>query len=199
MSLAICPVPMISGSQHYDYTFEDRTGRNDNSDWDDIYERLFFRVAHAQEGNTINIYDVGYRMRRRDNSHLQLQPVVVLEFDANQSLGKITYATELYRRSFSMSRYLKKTTFFGGSLIRKFTGSDGKEYKWSHKIVEGQQWTCTTGQEENIVAHYDLLPEDSIAYRISGNNLVVRNRFAALSLEYLATLTIMRHIAQHNL
>jgi hypothetical protein len=41
---------------------------------------------------------------------------------------------------------------------------------------------CTTGANETIVAHYDLLPEGSIAYRISGNNLVVRNRYAGLSI-----------------
>jgi hypothetical protein len=41
---------------------------------------------------------------------------------------------------------------------------------------------CTTGANETIVAHYELLPEGSIAYRISGNNLVVRNRYAGLSI-----------------
>ena len=41
---------------------------------------------------------------------------------------------------------------------------------------------CTTGPNETVVAHYDLLPEGSFAYRISGNNLVVRNRYAALSI-----------------
>lgn len=41
---------------------------------------------------------------------------------------------------------------------------------------------CTTGTNDTIVAHYDLLPEGSIAYRISGHNLIVRNRYAGLSI-----------------
>ncbi|KAK2465848.1 hypothetical protein APHAL10511_001489 [Amanita phalloides] len=199
MSIAT-PVPVISGTKLFDYNFEDRTGRNDDSDWDDIYERLFFRVSRDPVGHRINIYKVAYRMMRRDKSHWELEPDVVLEFNANQSLGQITYGTELYKCTFPMSRYLKKTSFFGGSsLIRKFVGSDGNEYKWSHRSVQGQEWTCTTGAHETIVAHYDLLPEGSIAYRISGNNLIVRNRYAGLSIEYLATLIIMRQILQYNL
>ncbi|KIL58168.1 hypothetical protein M378DRAFT_86870 [Amanita muscaria Koide BX008] len=200
---------MISGTQRFDYTFEDRTGRNLDSDWDDIYERLYFRVCPAptspDEGqnernkNKIHIYNVAYRMMRRDHSHVNLDPDVVLEFNG-RSLGQITYDTELYRCTFQIGKYIKKTSFFGGSsLIRKFTGSDGNEYKWSHGIVEGQEWTCTTGPNEIIVAHYDLLPAGSIAYRISGHNLVVKNKWAGLSIEFLSTLIIMRHVQQHNL
>ncbi|KAF8332982.1 hypothetical protein F5887DRAFT_994989 [Amanita rubescens] len=200
MSIVISPVPMISGTSKFDYTFEDRTGRNDDSDWDDIYERLFFRVCRDPDGRRINIYNVAYRMMRRDKSHWGIEPDVVLEFNANKALGQITYATELYKCTFQMSRYLRKTSFFGGSsLIRKFTGSDGNEYKWSHRSVQGQEWTCTTGAIDTIVAHYDLLPEGSIAYRISGHNLIVRNKYAGLSIEYLATLIIMRHILQYDL
>jgi hypothetical protein len=29
------------------------------------------------------------------------------------------------------------------SLTRKFVGSDGREYKWSHQIGEGQQWSVS--------------------------------------------------------
>ena len=114
MSTVINPVPMISGTQHLDFTFEDRTGRNDDSDWDDIYERLFFRACRAREGNKICIYNVAYRMMRRDHSHWEQEPEVVLEFKPNQSMGQITYATELYSCTFQMSHYLKKTSFFGG-------------------------------------------------------------------------------------
>lgn len=210
MSILIDPVPMISGTQRYDYTFEDRTGRNYDSDWDDIWERLYFRVCQEPSSpertdslepnkSKINIYNVEYRMMRRDHSHVDFYPNVVLEFNGH-NLGQITYDTELYKCTFQMGKYIKKTSFFGGSsLLRKFTGSDGNEYKWCHKVVEGQEWTCTTGQNEMIVAHYDLLPEGYVAYRISGHNLVVRNKWAALSIEFLATLIIMRHIHQHNL
>lgn len=136
---------------------------------------------------------------RKNRQHLDFYPNVVLEFNGH-NLGQITYDTELYKCTFQMGKYIKKTSFFGGSsLLRKFTGSDGNEYKWCHKVVEGQEWTCTTGQNEMIVAHYDLLPEGYVAYRISGHNLVVRNKWAALSIEFLATLIIMRHIHQHNL
>lgn len=114
MSIVISPVPMISGTSKFDYTFEDRTGRNDDSDWDDIYERLFFRVCRDPDGRRINIYNVAYRMMRRDKSHWGIEPDVVLEFNANKALGQITYATELYKCTFQMSRYLRKTSFFGG-------------------------------------------------------------------------------------
>ncbi len=114
MSIVISPVPMISGTSKFDYTFEDRTGRNDDSDWDDIYERLFFRTCRDPDGRRINIYNVAYRMMRRDKSHWGIEPDVMLEFNANRALGQITYATELYKCTFQMSRYLRKTSFFGG-------------------------------------------------------------------------------------
>jgi hypothetical protein len=51
------------------------------------------------------------------------------------------------------------------------------------RAVSGLMTTqCTTGAIDTIVAHYDLLPEGSIAYRISGHNLIVRNKYAGLSI-----------------
>ncbi|KAF5358768.1 hypothetical protein D9758_008570 [Tetrapyrgos nigripes] len=85
------------------------------------------------------------------------------------------------------------------SLFRKFIGSDGREYRWSHRTTPGQEWTLTTGTENYLVAHFDLKPPDVRAYDVSGNTLTVHEAFIHLSVEILATLTIMRHIAQHNL
>lgn len=86
---------------------------------------------------------------------------------------------------------------------------------------------CTTGVENYLVAHYDLKPPDVRAYGVSGNNLTIYESFIHLSVgewrlamllvdlapnshlssfsaivlpsELLASLIIMRHIAQHNL
>ncbi|KAE9408527.1 hypothetical protein BT96DRAFT_873126 [Gymnopus androsaceus JB14] len=181
------------------YVFEDRTGQLYGSDFDDMYDRLFYRVSREPHKTVTMLYDMGRRAsRHRDSLPFQRQPIAILDFLPDRSLGNICYAVN-GNVPIPMNRYLKRTSIFGGSLSRKFTGSDGKDYRWSHRSVQGQEWTCTTGTENFIVAHFDLKPADVRVYDVSGNTLTIYEQFIHLSVEILASLTIMRHIAQHNL
>jgi len=90
------------------------------------------------------------------------------------------------------------------STTRKFTASDGKEYKWSFRTTPGQEWSVSalyllpsiiwpslttqsclhqcTSIDNVLVAHYDLKPPDVRTYGIvSGHNLTVYEPFAYLS------------------
>ncbi|KIK68850.1 hypothetical protein GYMLUDRAFT_34843 [Collybiopsis luxurians FD-317 M1] len=181
------------------YVFEDRTGQFDSSDFDDIYDRLFYRVARDPQRTATMVYDMGRRAsRHRDSLPFHRRPIAILNFMPDESLGNICYPRNS-NASIPMNHYLRRTSIFGGSLSRKFIGSDGKEYRWSYRSVHGQEWTCSSIPENFIVAHYDLKPADVRVYDVSGNTLTVLEQFIHLSVEILTSLTIMRHIAKHNL
>ncbi|KAJ7186207.1 hypothetical protein B0H12DRAFT_1246742 [Mycena haematopus] len=203
------------------YTFEDRTGAHTSSDFDDIYDRLFFHVATTPQrsgSSAIMIYSMNRRAsRHRDSQPFHHTPSAVLEFLPDGSLGNVSFMQPSGTLTIPMVRYLRKTSLFGryvataiscgntpltpqhdSSLSRKFLCSDGREYKWVHRSVEGQEWTCTNA-ENFLVAHYDLKPPDVRAYGVSGNNLTIYEPFAHLTLELLASFIIMRHIQQYHL
>lgn len=124
-------------------------------------------------------------------------------------------------------------------------GSDGREYKWSYRTVQGQEWTvcpsasCASIFTQYLVVHSAQRERRTTLLPITISNLQMFARttfldivllstkplsiflwvsvcrefplrelrltyasaslFLLLSSELLATLTIMRHIAQHNL
>ena len=88
-----------------------------------------------------------------------------------------------------MSRYLRRSGFFGSSLSRRFTASDGGEYKWEFRTRPGQEWSCVI--EDTVIAHYDI--------SVAGAALIIEDEFANLTVELLTTLLIMRHIEKYNL
>lgn len=102
------------------FTFEDRTGRLKGSDYDDIYDRMFIRVApypHTSNDATLAIYVMGRRSTRHaDMRHLERHPSVVLEFGAPSfGLGTIHFLKPPgASMSIPMNNYLRKTALFGG-------------------------------------------------------------------------------------
>ncbi|KAJ6506324.1 hypothetical protein C8R47DRAFT_1037475 [Mycena vitilis] len=198
------------------YTLEDRTGAYTSTDFDDIYDRLFFHVATAPlpHPHAVTIHAMPRRASRHRDAHWQAvghAPAAVLEFGADGGLGSVSFAQPAHgvqggggTLTLPMARYLRKTSLFGRSLSRKFMCSDGREYKWVHRGVEGQEWTCTPATvpdpaQNYLVAHYDLKPPDVRAYGVSGNTLTIYEGWAHLGLELLASFIIMRHIQQYNL
>jgi len=180
-------------------TFEDRTGQITNSDFDDMYDRMFFHVARQPGSTTTKIYEMSIRAsRHRSTLPLGRDPIIHLNFQADENLGTVSFFKPPFTGSIPMAQYLKKTSFFGKSSSRKFIGSDGREYKWGYKTLTGQEWSCTT-MENALVAHYDLKPSNVRTYDVSGNNLIVYESFAHMCAEILASFLIMRHIAQFNL
>jgi len=183
------------------FILEDSTGRVAGSDFDDIYDRIFLRVAPGahQRGSSLMIYKMAQRSsRRRDSLPFRSAPSILLEFGAGGALGNISFLDRKNPIPLHMGRYLRKASMFGGSLFRKFVAADGREYKWSCRTVPGQEWSCHT-EDGFLVAHYNLKQPEERVYDVSGNVLTVYEQFTHLSLEILASLTIMRHIAEYNL
>ncbi|TFK53295.1 hypothetical protein OE88DRAFT_1676456 [Heliocybe sulcata] len=184
------------------YILEDRNGSLTGTDFDDIYDRLFLRVAQAPQRSQhalCAIYDMGRRSvssKSDDHRHARYNPSVVMQFGLDRSLGTVTFVNSAV--SMPMGKYLRRASFLGGSLLRKFIGSDGQEYKWGHRIAEGQEWTCISA-DNILVAHFNLKPPRTHAYGSSGNVLTIYEEYAHLAMEILASLTIMRHIRKHNL
>ncbi|KAH9483289.1 hypothetical protein JR316_0005395 [Psilocybe cubensis] len=160
------------------YTFEDRTGQLSNSDFDEMYDRFFFHVARQPGHTSTKIYEMNNRASRfRSTLPLTRDPIIHLDFQADENLGTISFTKAPQQSTMPMSRYLKKTAFFGASTTRKFMASDGKEYKWGFNLYAGQEWTCTT-MDNGLVAHYDLKPAHFRAYDVSGNNLIIYEPYA---------------------
>ncbi|KAI0289790.1 hypothetical protein B0F90DRAFT_1791758 [Multifurca ochricompacta] len=184
------------------YFFEDRTGVLTGSDFDEVYDRAFLRISSTPQRTRnagLMIYDMGQRstsLGDRDGRHFYREPAIILDFGPKGALGTIHFTRS--EVSIPMQQYLRKVSLFGGSLFRKFMASDGKEYKWSHHMVAEHEWTCLNA-ENFLVAHYNLKTPDRPAYGTSGNVLTVYESFAHLSIELLASLAIMRHIAQNSL
>ncbi|TDL18406.1 hypothetical protein BD410DRAFT_793312 [Rickenella mellea] len=180
---------------------EDRTGLNNNTDYDEIYDRMFLRTSSTPPrpggGMTTTIYELGRRSSRRSTAYGD--PLVVLDFGPNGSLGTILFVQ--LSMSMPMGHWLRKTAMFSRSLSRKFRASDSQEYRWEFSASPDEEipeWSCTNASGYRV-AQYNLKPPGQPAYRTSGNTLTISEAFSDLAVELLASLTIMRHIHQHNL
>ncbi|PIL36355.1 hypothetical protein GSI_00043 [Ganoderma sinense ZZ0214-1] len=188
------------------YYLEDRSGHYTGTDFDEIYDRLFLRVARPTPAQalaahypgpdaalTLMIYDTGRRSASpRLSRPPPREPAAILEFGANGALGTISFVEA--RVSMPMAQYLRKTSMFAGSLSRKFTAANGEEYRWIHHAVKDHEWSCVDSRDY-VVAHYSVKSSEKVAYNTSGNVLTIYEPFTHLAIEILATLTIMRHLA----
>ncbi|KAF7981794.1 hypothetical protein HWV62_15283 [Athelia sp. TMB] len=100
------------------YLLEDRSAHPTSSDFDDIYDRLFLRIAEASrdtESTVTMIYDMGRRSaRKRDSRHYDRPPSAVLEFGTDGALGHIRLMQPPALLSLPMNQYLRKTAIWGG-------------------------------------------------------------------------------------
>lgn len=95
------------------FTFEDRTASLDNTDFDDIYDRLFFHVRRAPGSNTTEIFEMHFpASRHRGNVRSDKQPIIRLDFFPGEQLGTISFMKPL-EDTFHMAQYLRKASFFG--------------------------------------------------------------------------------------
>lgn len=98
------------------YSFEDRTGSTTNSDFDDIYDRMFFHVMRQPGRSTTYIYEMPIRAsHHRSLLPLNREPSVILEFLPDESLGNVTFVGKGHftATTIPMARYLRKTSLFG--------------------------------------------------------------------------------------
>ncbi|KAF5337838.1 hypothetical protein D9611_014811 [Ephemerocybe angulata] len=174
-------------------TLEDRTAAITNTDFDDMYDRVFFQVVRNPGDTTTKIYEMHVRASRYRNAvPVRGEPVITLDFQPNETLGTISFWK--HQNCMPMNQFLRKMSFFGSSLMRKFTASDGREYN-------GATGRSKSGVDYDsyLVAHYDLKPPEMPIYDVSGNKLIIYPHFAHITADVLASLLIMRHISQFNL
>jgi hypothetical protein len=98
------------------YVLEDRTGVNTASDFDEIYDRVFYRIARAPlvRAATTMIYEMSRRAtRHRDSLPFTQAPIVIMDFKEDESLGIISYVRPTGKTTELMSKYLRKTSLFG--------------------------------------------------------------------------------------
>jgi hypothetical protein len=95
-------------------TFEDRTAQTTNTDFDEMYDRLFFHVARQPGRATTKIYQMNSRAsRHRSTLPIPNEALIHLDFATDESLGTVSFFKSPLSGSIPMSRYLKKTAFFG--------------------------------------------------------------------------------------
>ncbi|KAH7911011.1 hypothetical protein BJ138DRAFT_1007480 [Hygrophoropsis aurantiaca] len=172
------------------FLLEDKTGKFTESDFTDINDRLCLRLrCTAPTAHSYAIYNITYDSEPP-------KPIVVLEFGPNHALGSIKLGSG---PKLPMAEYLAKLSPQGSSKTRKFTGSDGQEYRWSWRSTPGHEWTCTNASE-SVVAFYTLKLSSEPEYSgSSGCMLTVDEAYPHLIPEMLASLVVMRRIAAYNL
>ncbi|KIJ18552.1 hypothetical protein PAXINDRAFT_128751 [Paxillus involutus ATCC 200175] len=174
------------------FFLEDKTGRLTGSDFVDINDRLRLRLRCTAQEPTHTAYMV-HDVTHGNNAS---NPLIALAYGPDNSLGTITIGPGGPK---AMKQYLVKLTPLGSSKTRKFLGSDGQEYRWSWRSTKGHEWTCTN-QSQYLVAFYSLKVAGEPDYLgSSGCMLTIDEAYPHLAAEMLASLSIMRHIAAHNL
>lgn len=99
-------------------------------------------IANTGRRSSTRAFLTGQRAPRADPA-----PAVVLAFGRGGALGSVVVHARDGEggagkgRSVPMGQWLRRTGVFAGSLSRKFVGSDGREYRWVHRGVEGHEWT----------------------------------------------------------
>ena len=102
------------------YYLEDRTGQYTGSDFDEIYDRMFLRVARPPPSQaahyaetTVMVYNTGRRSSNQRHSRPpQREPAAILEFGPNGALGTVSFPSTGV--SMPMGQYLRKTSIFAG-------------------------------------------------------------------------------------
>jgi len=174
------------------YLLEDRTGQLTGSDYIDMNDRLRLCLRCTAQAPSHTAYMIHNATHQHDPSN----PLIALAFGPNSSLGTITLRNGA---PIAMEDYLAKLSPTSSNQTRKFLGSDGREYRWSWRTTKGHEWTCTN-QNDYVVASYSLKVAGEPDYLgSSGCMLTIDEAYPHLAAEFLASLTIMRHMTAHGL
>ncbi|KAI0058723.1 hypothetical protein BV25DRAFT_1192093 [Artomyces pyxidatus] len=176
------------------YFLEDKTGLLSGSEFVDVHDRMRLSVRCTLKDSMRTAYMIYDLMN--PNPRTFQYPAATLDYGPNDTLGTIHMG--IGGMGMSMNQYLVKLSPFGSSKCRKFTASDGQEYHWSWRSREGFEWTCLNSSGY-LVAYYNLKIPDEHYVGSSGCMLTVDESYPHLVVDLLASLLIMRHIAEHNL
>ncbi|KAF8224609.1 hypothetical protein L208DRAFT_475661 [Tricholoma matsutake] len=174
------------------FFLEDKTGELTGSEFVDLNDRMHLTYRCTARNST----HIAYMIYDATTSSGASRPLVALDFGPNNQLGTISFGPD---SSMEMKKYLTKLSPFGSSKVRKFLASDGQEYRWSWRIKDHQEWTCTNNRGY-LIAYYSLkTPGEPEYVNSSGCMLTVEQQYAPLVPEMLASVMIMRNIAAYNL
>ncbi|KAH7333574.1 hypothetical protein B0J17DRAFT_675898 [Rhizoctonia solani] len=177
----------------------DETGSLTNTQFRDVEDRLTVRLdctMHRPERAVVMLTVSGGTQSHlvsapgRPDFHGTIAPDAVLDYGAKGiALGSIQYG----QNTMPMDKYLKRSSMTSGS--RKFIGSDGMEYKWQ-STGDGCDWSLTNAAGYHVA---DYTRSDVLIPGRRTSCLNICGSWIHISVEIIASLTIMRHIAQHRL
>ncbi|KAF8182549.1 hypothetical protein BJ912DRAFT_1123799 [Pholiota molesta] len=133
------------------YFFDDATGRLSGSTFVEFHERMRINYIKRVDNESQSEYDI---YKHSNEAEDQDGPAATLYFGPNHTLGTIQYRNQEPKN-------------MDHSKLRRFIASDGNEYRWGWRKVEGDLWTCTNGNGE-IIADYSFKPPMEPAYITSG-------------------------------
>ncbi|KAI0644701.1 hypothetical protein C8Q79DRAFT_1001959 [Trametes meyenii] len=174
------------------YFLEDTTGRITGSEFVDLHNRMHLSIKQTLRDAQHTAYVIYDHSRSSGASRGLFLPLATLDFGVHNTLGTIKVGDGEH---IQMSQYLAKS---GSSRSRKFRASDGQDYRWT--LQADGDWQCTNARSGYHIATYSMKPAGEPQYSgSSGCMLTVEEAYPHLVGELLASLTIMRHIEQHNL
>ncbi|KAG7440820.1 uncharacterized protein BT62DRAFT_923696 [Guyanagaster necrorhizus] len=170
---------------------EDKSGKLTGSEFIDIHDRMRFSYRCTARDGTHTAYMIFNLTAAAVMYHPRA--IAALDFGPGNSLGTISWGGV----TIPMKKYLVRVSNRGRA--RKFVASDSQEYIWSWRTKDNQEWTCTN-VNGYLVAYYSLkVPGEPPYEGSSGCSLTVDEAYGHLAAECLASLMIMRHIAEYNL
>ncbi|KAG1751433.1 uncharacterized protein EDB91DRAFT_1243698 [Suillus paluster] len=172
------------------YLLEDKTGKLTGSQFVDINDRLRLTLRCTARESTHATYII-YSASGSDSG----KPLVALDFGPNNSLGAIAFGSG---PQIPMNSFLESSPI-GSAKSRKFTGSDGQQYRWSWRTTQNEEWTCTNASNHHVASYSLKVPGEPEYDHSSGCVLTIEEAYPHLAAEMLASLMIMRHIVAHNL
>lgn len=130
------------------YLLEDRTGDVLNTEFDEIYDRMFFGVSSSNPpspssstdpapSRTIKLFELGKRSApalRGSSLNFGKDPVVVLDFAPGGGMGTVLFVRQGV--SMPMEKWMRRFDAKG----RCFACSDGENYYWTHKANAETEW-----------------------------------------------------------
>ncbi|KAG8713108.1 hypothetical protein FRC08_013685 [Ceratobasidium sp. 394] len=127
----------------------------------------------------------------RPDFHGTISPDAVLDYGAKGiALGSVQFG----RNCMLMDKYLRRSGS-SSSHCRKFIGSDGMEYKWQAG-TDGHEWSLTNAAGYHVA---DYSRSDVLIPGRRTSCLSICGTWIHLSVEIIASLTIMRHITHYRL
>lgn len=147
------------------YLLEDRTGDVLNTEFDELYDRMFFGVSSSPSSSapstarTVKLFELGSRSAPspRGNFNFGRDPVIVLDFAPN-ALGTVLFVRQGI--SMPMASWMKTK-----GPARCFACSDGESYSWTHQANDEAEWAVSNCSFYEVVCTLLTICHSSVYHR----------------------------------